>query len=55
MFAMQVREQLEFWPEQDKRQRIWVCSAKYLKFLYCLCVIDNRRISFLSSQFICDR
>ncbi|XP_027179272.1 nudix hydrolase 18, mitochondrial-like [Coffea eugenioides] len=31
MFAMQVREQLEFWPEQDKRQRIWMSVAEARK------------------------
>lgn len=39
MFALQVKEQLEFWPEQDKRQRIWMsvpearkeCKQKWMK------------------------
>ncbi|KAL3525025.1 hypothetical protein ACH5RR_013397 [Cinchona calisaya] len=39
MFALLVKEQLEFWPEKDKRQRIWMsvpearkeCKQKWMK------------------------
>ncbi|KAL3527448.1 hypothetical protein ACH5RR_012104 [Cinchona calisaya] len=31
MFALLVKEQLEFWPEKDKRQRIWMSVAEARK------------------------
>uniref|UniRef100_A0A2P2KDF4 Uncharacterized protein MANES_02G077800 n=1 Tax=Rhizophora mucronata TaxID=61149 RepID=A0A2P2KDF4_RHIMU len=34
MFPLLVQEQLDFWPEKNVRQRIWVCTSCFISFLF---------------------
>lgn len=38
MFPLLVKEQLEFWPEKDVRQRIWVRYATFVSPPYITCL-----------------
>lgn len=52
MFPLLVQEQLDFWPEKNARQRIWVGTNLVLSYASVLPKFCNIRIVFLEKLLL---